>query len=109
MTISGTVNVEGSVALKTTSYQTSVNSTTSLSYTGAVQNYTVPSGISSITVSGYGAAGGSSKKTNGTVMSGGKGGFLKATVNVTAGETLKVYVGGVGTCLLYTSPSPRDS
>ena len=97
MTISGTVNVEGSVALKTTTYQTSVNSTTSLSYTGAVQNYTVPSGISSITVSGYGAAGGSSKKTNGTVMAGGKGGFLKATVNVTAGETLKVYVGGVGT------------
>ena len=45
-------------------------------------SYTVPSGISYVRITAYGAG------------SGGLGGMAQATINVTAGETLYVYVGG---------------
>jgi hypothetical protein len=57
------------------------------SYTGGVQDWTVPSGVSAITVECWGAAGGADTNA-------GLGGYAKATAPVKAGETLSVYVGG---------------
>ncbi len=52
----------------------------------------VPAGVSKVTVKAWGAAG----KSDGGYY-GGYGGYVKATVSVTPGETLTVRVGGGGT------------
>ncbi|MFM2016558.1 MAG: hypothetical protein RL007_214 [Bacteroidota bacterium] len=66
--------------------------TTTYSYTGAVQTYLVPPCVTSVTINALGAQGG------GTV--GGLGGSATATVPVTPGSTLYVYVGGRPTAQL---------
>lgn len=58
---------------------------TTFNYTGSVQTYTVPAGVTSILVEAYGAQGG------GTF--GGQGGESIAELTVTPGEILEVYVG----------------
>jgi hypothetical protein len=60
-------------------------------YTGAEQTFKVPTGISSITVDVYGAAGFGSKPKKTA-----RGGRTKATIPVTPSETLYVFVGGQG-------------
>ncbi|MCU1485214.1 MAG: hypothetical protein JWN67_1960 [Actinomycetia bacterium] len=62
-------------------------------YTGAVQNFVVPSGVSSVTIESWGAQGGvaSAYASNSAL-----GGYAKGTYTVTPGETLKVNVGGQG-------------
>ena len=65
-------------------------------YTGAVQNWTVPVGVTSIQVECYGAQGGESQGGTGLY---GKGGMAAATVPVTPGSTVYVYVGGKGTTI----------
>ncbi len=62
--------------------------TTTFNYTGAVQMYTVPAGINSISVDARGARGGGS--------SGGNGGRVVANLAVTAGQVLNIFVGGAG-------------
>jgi Glycine rich protein len=62
-------------------------------YTGALQNFTVPSGVTQITVTADGASGEGSTFRH---MKGGKGGLVKATIPVTSGETLAIFVGGEG-------------
>ncbi|MGA8574213.1 MAG: glycine-rich protein [Candidatus Cybelea sp.] len=53
-------------------------------YTGAQQNFTVPTGATHVTVKAYGGSSGS----------GLGGGYVKATIPVTPGESLAVFVGG---------------
>jgi streptogramin lyase len=53
-------------------------------YLGAQQNFTVPAGVTQLTVDAYGAAGGAG------------GGYVQATIPVTPGESLAVLVGGAG-------------
>jgi hypothetical protein len=65
--------------------------TTSFSYTGSVQNFIVPDGVTSINAVGLGGAGGSA-----TVRAGGLGGKLIADLTTTPGETLYIYVGQKG-------------
>lgn len=60
------------------------------SYSNANQSFTVPSGITSVTVYMWGAGGGGG---NGT---GGAGAFIQGTLAVTPGNTLTVIVGGGG-------------
>lgn len=60
-------------------------------YTGAVQTFTVPACVNNITVDVYGAEGG----WNGP-YAGGLGGRVQATIPVTPGEVLEIYVGQVG-------------
>jgi hypothetical protein len=60
------------------------------SYSGAREDWVVPSGITSISIDAAGAAGG-----DGTTP-GGKGARTQATITVTPGETLSVYVGQQG-------------
>lgn len=62
-------------------------------YTGALQSFTVPAGVTSITVTAWGAAGGAGAVAG---VRGGAGGFARGTVPVTPGQTLRVLVGQGG-------------
>ncbi|MFZ5785405.1 MAG: hypothetical protein ACOY3Y_03085, partial [Acidobacteriota bacterium] len=65
------------------------------SYSGAVQTFAVPAGVTSITVKAWGAGGGGRCGwTN--AYGGGGGGFAQATLAVTPLEPLKILVGGGG-------------
>jgi len=68
-----------------------VISVTSLTYTGAIQTYTVPVGTTSLTVHLWGAAGGGYSG-----ISGGAGAYTTGTMQVTAGTTYYIVVGGGG-------------
>lgn len=57
-------------------------------YTGGAQTFTVPDGVCQLTVDAYGAQGGG--------PAGGLGGQVTATITVTPGETLNIYVGQQG-------------
>jgi len=61
-------------------------------YTGSKQSFTVPPGVTSVTVTASGAGG---EETSPDSV-GGAGGLVKAKVIVTPGETLRIYVGGKG-------------
>jgi hypothetical protein len=63
----------------------------SFDYTGSPQSFTVPSGVTSITIEAWGAQGGS------TASPGGMGGYAKGDLAVTPGEVINLYVGGQGT------------
>jgi hypothetical protein len=66
--------------------------TVSFSYTGSAQSWTVPAGVSSITVDMAGGAGAGYP----TLGPGGSGGRVQGSVVVSPGEVLEVYVGGEG-------------
>lgn len=65
----------------------------SFAYTGNTQTYTVPAGVTSITVDANGAGGGVYPGGVGTAGAGGK---MIATIPVTPGQILTVVVGGAG-------------
>lgn len=62
--------------------------TVQFAYTGSVQTWTVPAGVASVQVAATGASGEGAY--------GGLGGYEQAVIPVSAGETLNVYVGGMG-------------
>jgi hypothetical protein len=62
-------------------------------FTGDEQSWAVPSGVTSVTISAIGAAGGS---TDAGVNTGGQGASVFSTVRVFPGQILYVDVGGVG-------------
>lgn len=62
-------------------------------YTGAAQSFLVPAGVCAVTVNMYGAEG---ADAGGSIVAG-KGGRTTATIAVTPGESLGVYVGGTPT------------
>lgn len=73
------------------------------SFSGKIYNsqgagtFTVPSGVSSITVKVWGGGGGGGAGGSAAAGgAGGGGGYVNATIPVTAGETLNLYVGGGG-------------
>ncbi len=65
-------------------------------YTGAEQTFVVPSGVRSLHLEAIGAPGGAAFATP-TTGPGGLGARVDADLAVTAGETLYIEVGGVGT------------
>jgi len=84
-------------ATKTFYAEASVSGKQTFNYTGAVQDFVVPSGINSITIEAWGAQGGRGWINGGLGAGlGGNGGYAKGTLAVTPGETLKLYVGGRG-------------
>ena len=70
-------------------------------YTGYMQNYTVPRNCSRLLVKvwGAGGAGGAVKGQTAPMygFAGGSGGFTSCNVSVTPGQVLGVLVGGGGT------------
>lgn len=80
----GTAGEDASVRLSVQT--TNVNKT----YTGAQQTWTVPTGVTSVTVDMAGAKGG-----NAYASVGGNGGRVTTTLTVTSGSTLYIYAGGV--------------
>lgn len=92
-----TVSISPASATATTSCPTGLTlvdgvCTTTFSYTGAPQTFTVPSGVSSLVAVVGGGVGG----TNGTGLVGGWGGEETATLPVTDGESLTIVAGGQG-------------
>jgi hypothetical protein len=71
------------------------NPTVTFAYTGGPQTYTVPAGVYSLGVDAAGAEGGRSNRPISGVQ-GGRGARVQATLAVTPGETLTIYVGGAG-------------
>jgi hypothetical protein len=62
-------------------------------YTAAAQQFTVPAGVTAVTVEASGAAGGAGQFAG---PAGGAGGRTTATIAVTPGELLTIVVGGAG-------------
>ena len=92
----GTVSVTATNCLGTSSASTlTINSGTGkvvYAYTGSSQTFTVPCGVTSLTVKLWGAGGGGAS-TGGV---GGSGAFVSGSLAVTAGNTLTLIVGGGG-------------
>ena len=61
----------------------------------AVRQFTVPAGVTSITVEvwGGGGSGGSKSGSNGAVGGGGGGAYSRSTISVTPGQVINYYVG----------------
>ncbi len=73
------------------------------SYSGGTQTFTVPAGVSSLQVECWGAQGWSGSNA------GGLGGYAKATVAVTPGTTVYVFVGQQGqACNVANAPGPAS-
>ena len=70
--------------------------TATFSYTGKLQKFKVPAGVTSLVVVAGGGMGGSTSPQGGQGPDGGFGGQEKATVSVAPGQTLDVVVGGQG-------------
>ena len=68
---------------------------TTYQYTGAVQTYTVPAGVTLIEISAAGAAGGGGFNSNQWSV-GGRGGYISTLLSVVPGQVYYVYVGGMG-------------
>lgn len=66
------------------------------SFTGNIQTFTVPTGITSITIDAYGARGGNTLETRSDGARGGWGGRVQGSRSVAEGETFYLYVGGKG-------------
>jgi len=62
-------------------------------FTGSAQTWIVPDGVTSISVDARGGMGGGSSDP---LVLGGMGGRVQTTIAVTPGETLTIYVAGVG-------------
>jgi glycine rich protein/type IX secretion system substrate protein/PKD domain-containing protein len=82
------------------SFSSTVSSQTTFAYTGSVQYFVVPSCVDTVLVDVIGAEGGGTtgfQSCDATQFAGGKGGRVQAKVPVTSGDTLFLYVGGMGT------------
>ena len=85
------------------------NATVTFAATGAPQSYTVPAGVTRLTVTATGAQGGSSSIASGSgsvTVPGGQGARVQTTLPVVPGEILAVYVGKVGASLIYRGGAP---
>ncbi|MFD5617035.1 Ig-like domain-containing protein [Streptomyces yangpuensis] len=65
-------------------------------YTGAAQTFTVPSGVTQLSVDARGASGGAAAGNDNPGGVGGAGAEVAGTLTVVSGQTLQVNVGGAG-------------
>ena len=80
-------------AVQNSQITVAVSGLQTFSYTGSQQTFTVPSGVTSISVDMTGGSGGYYQSNT---TSYGKGGRVQATLTVISGSTLFIYVGGSG-------------
>jgi hypothetical protein len=71
----------------------SVTGTATFNFTGAMQTFTVPLGVTSVVITAQGAEGGTGGTNNG---GSGLGGLVTGRLAVTAGSILNIFVGGQG-------------
>ncbi|HEY4799367.1 MAG TPA: hypothetical protein VII99_09860, partial [Bacteroidia bacterium] len=64
------------------------------SFTGGVQTFTVPCGVTSIHVKAWGGGGSGGGTDSYVGAAGGGGGFVQSDIAVTPGQVLSVIVGG---------------
>ncbi|MBF9237021.1 tail fiber domain-containing protein [Hymenobacter sp. BT683] len=76
-------------------------SSVTFAYTGSMQTYTVPAGVTSLQVEARGAEGGASRGDRSGSYPGGWGARVQATLTVTPGQVLYLYVGGKGETAFY--------
>ena len=91
-TPTGTLTPTATPIVTPTPTATPIRSQT-FNFTGAEQQFTVPTGVTSVTIDAFGAQGGEGFGWTNVFSLGGRS---VATIAVTAGETLFVYVGGQG-------------
>jgi hypothetical protein len=110
LSTSGTVNVNtpGTYTLTYTATDAAGNTASAsrkvnvyksqFSYTGSAQTFTVPAGVTSISVNAYGGSGyyGTTGGHRKQTIRGGKRGRVEADLIVTPGDVLYIYVGGEG-------------
>ena len=77
--------------------------TITFTYSGDYYSWTVPAGVTSITVDAYGAQGGKSNFVSPGSHVPGNGGRVQATLTSTPGESLAIYVGGQGSTATRTT------
>lgn len=73
-----------------------LHSSINFSYTGAMQTWTVPNCVSSVTITCDGAQGGNSVDRLPSAHTAGLGGTANGTLAVIGGQTLYIFVGGQG-------------
>jgi hypothetical protein len=71
---------------------------TTFGYTGAQQTFVVPSGVTAVTIQAHGADGAGGGRCDAAA---GVGVLTSATIPVSAGETLAIFVGGMGGACAY--------
>ncbi len=81
-------------------WNVTAQNTSVFNYTGGVQTYTVPAGVTKLWVDAVGARGGVQYYYNRP----GYGGRVTCMMTVTPGQVLNIYVGGVGQGSSYPSP-----
>jgi hypothetical protein len=85
----------GNTAQLSATVSSSTTATATFNYTGSMQTFTVPAGVTSISVDARGAQGGAG---------GGLGGRVTCNYAVTPGDVLDIYVGGQGGAQVSNSP-----
>jgi len=96
MTVNNTIDSCGAAVCYPAPVSTdncSQTGTMTFNYSGSVSNWTIPSGITTLTIVTSGAAGGPSS-TGGVI--GGNGATITGTISVTPGDVLGIAVGGQG-------------
>jgi len=90
--VSLTVTSGGCQTTTTESFIVKTLVTQTYNYTGSIQNFVVPAGVTSITMEAWGAQGGD----HAGISTGGNGAYIKGDVQVTPGSTLSIIVGQQG-------------
>ncbi len=99
VTLDGIPDVCAGGTLTTQSFSGATNiisNTVTIPYTGAMQSWTVPAGVTSITVDAQGGAGGLNSMPGTYVDREGYGARVQTTLAVTPGQVLNIFVGGKG-------------
>ena len=84
-----------------------LGATANFAYTGAAQTWTVPAGVTQVTLDLRGAQGGGSYACGGPrEEDGGLGGQTQGSLSVTPGQVLNLYVGGQAADVGNVTPAP---
>ena len=84
-----------------------LGATANFAYTGAAQTWTVPAGVTQVTLDLRGAQGGGSYPCSGPrEEDGGLGGQTQGSLSVTPGQVLNLYVGGQAADVGNVTPAP---
>lgn len=85
-----------SAAITFSGVTNAISKTATFNFTGGVQTWTVPAGVTSITIDALGAAGGLNSAETRFADRPGYGARVQATLTVTPGQVLNIYAGGLG-------------